>query len=140
MREIKFRAITQNGKVYYSNVDDVFCFYGTKVAIMENGNILYDVPSVFISQFTGLLDKHGVEIYEGDVVKSGNGRIWSVEFGKFIYTLPRIEQCEGYGFYICPSEERLKVFGNGMLREGLEVIGNVHSNPELLNTQQRGER
>lgn len=83
-------------------------------------------------QFTGLIDKNGKEIYENDIVKSGNGRVWNVKFGEFIYTEPK-QTAKGYGFYLEPIEEEFKKEGNCYLNNGIEVIGDIFSNPELLN-------
>ena len=75
-------------------------------------------------QYTGLKDKNGVEIYEGDIVKWGEFKMeifWGEDIGI------------GYGF--CWRNIR----GNGSYHESMtgfideyEVIGNIYENKELL--------
>ncbi|WP_053036683.1 YopX family protein [Staphylococcus haemolyticus] len=79
--------------------------------------------SVELMQSTGLIDKNGVEIYEGDIVRYNRGVSYSVE--KFPYSVKYIE-----GAF---------VFEHGFIQHNLfknvkyvTVIGNIYENPELL--------
>jgi len=75
--------------------------------------------TVEITQFTGLTDANGVDIYEGDIVENGNHR-GDVRFGNgMFYINPVIE--------LRPGEPRYM----GSLYWG-EVIGNIFESPDLL--------
>lgn len=123
MREIKFRAWDTTRKlfIYVPDIKDLLFGYGNNYDY-TNGD------DVEILQYTGLKDKKGVEIYEGDILFEEEKSIRS-------QMPPRrhsIVVFKSNGWKRDAYNGSMNVFPDLAVR-GLEVIGNIYENPELLN-------
>lgn len=112
-RTIKFRGKRiDNGQWVYGDL--VQCDHDILILPINTGWTHHKVIPETVGQFTGLLDKKGKEIYEGDIVVSKYSNPGEVVFsdGQF---------CVNYNGYcaLIPSD-------------AYETIGNIHDNPELL--------
>ena len=117
MREIKFRFYTNKKMIYPAE---------TSGAGMEiTGDDLIEEADWAVMQFTGLRDRNGTEIYEGDVVNK------CFFDGEIIGT---IKWCEyRAGFLHVPEETGKYGVGDSMTAiSQFEVIGNIHEHAELL--------
>ena len=133
MREIKFRGKDiETGEWIYGHF---FQRLGHYPAIVEprprDGKVMYyeiAVEDNTVGQFTGLLDKNGKEIYEGDIIGCHNPEIKHLIFynekeGRFMAALNG--DTENYFVGVCGLDDR-------RWNASKEVIGNIHDNPELL--------
>ena len=103
MRTIKFRIFNKKIKSYIG-------IHSSAIMIDELNNLN---DNLIVEQFTGLHDKNGKEIYEGDIVTDGVGKY------KIIYDL----KLAGYQPYCIFRDDP---------ENYCEVIGNLYENPELL--------
>ena len=86
----------------------------------------YRVDPSTIGQYTGLTDKNGKKIFEGDVVKYKSGS--TVLFHKVVFE--RRNGCAYFGVVV--GENETWGFNNSFPSTLFEIVGNIHDNPELL--------
>jgi uncharacterized phage protein (TIGR01671 family) len=151
-RELKFRAWDERRKcivnpscdedsrfTHYVSVTDeglrwITVFEPTYNEWMLCGNQSTEYQLKDIMQFTGLLDKNGVEIYEGDIVRE-HKMMFDLEKpeGEDVYYEYRTGEIEYLGHSYWVSEEYIGFEGEGLWDwNQLEIIGNRFQNPELL--------
>ena len=129
MREIKFRGKRKDdgewvfGVLSYCNFN-----YGVEYAIStrtELGSIFTSrIDQNTAGQYTGLKDKNGVEIYEGDLIKTDYASgIWVVAFDERYTCVSLFEAKQLSDKYIALSNR---------FQYDYEVVGNIYDNPELL--------
>jgi uncharacterized phage protein (TIGR01671 family) len=127
-RIIKFRAWdSKYQKMYYSHGDNprVNCFHGDWEIDLESengdtiGTVGCDEKTYPLMQYTGLLDKNGKEIWEGDIIEF-NRNEWGGDDNIHIVSWDEEEGAWSWGG------------GTTSDMEWRTVIGNIHENPELI--------
>lgn len=147
MRELKFRAWLDEYKQYIYFGGDYKEQTGRwgkgRLALLgnnyiaelyaneDNSNMFYQVHKVeCIEQYTGLKDKNGKEIYEGDIVRYGR------HIGGIIPPESHTETVSWWSgeeeYYPCCTSSG---FSLPFSEDGYEIIGNIHETPELLGTK-----
>ena len=144
MREILFR-----GKDFSGVINHNWCFGSLDTIEDDRAIIIYSdrfgnkcrifVDPSTVGEYTGLKDKNGQRIFEGDIVKNewcfikGNS---IVRFGEYkSLDSSNNYQCGHLGFYL----EHISDFNKRTVRKDImyfankcEIIGNIHDNPEML--------
>ncbi|MCM1328388.1 MAG: YopX family protein [Ruminococcus sp.] len=133
-REILFRG-KHYKKWLYGDLSDCT----PVIYILENiCGIPYEVNPETIGQFTGLLDKNGNKVFEGDIV---HGNVFGDDWIGVIVWIDRIA---GFGVRYSHRSEPTAWENSSMLRLltsfptdefAAEIIGNIYDNPELLNEE-----
>jgi uncharacterized phage protein (TIGR01671 family) len=144
MREILFRGQTRRygekvrlngekiksnwvyGGIFPQNGDGDFAIIYQQEPTIEK----YPVYADTVGQYTGLTDKNGTKIFEGDIVKYGD-TVHNVVF----------EQRNGTAYFglVYSTLETLS-FGYYQDLKQIEVIGNIYDNPELLGDEENDKR
>lgn len=116
MRTIKFRGKSLNTRTWV---------YGDLQHKGKRAFVEYEVAPETVGQFTGLLDKNGNEIYEGDIIFESTDGIntdWKIRYDVSLsqYRAENIgDECDDIQL-------------NAVWLDRSEIIGNIHDNPELL--------
>lgn len=135
MREIKFRAFDPSTNDMFelgvleldsNRGHDYYNFYEGYSGVTVYFDPKHgEAQKSALMQYTGIKDKNEVEIYEGDIVKTGTDKLmvigWSERFASFVIMR------DGWAFQ--------HWFGEAMEGKDCEVVGNIYQHKELLNQQ-----
>lgn len=139
MREILFRGKrVDNGEWIQGDIVQ-FPVHGV-VRIVEQEPSYKDaeVDSDTVGQYTGLTDKNGRKIFEGDIIHLEYSQVFfgGVYFGEYTAEVSYKEGCfitDGIN-----NGDEIETPLSGFDNDELEIIGNIHDNPELLGGESDG--
>ena len=124
MREILFRGKAENGEWIYGDLVHWWGRHNTKPDIQIYNNVQrFKVIPETVGQYTGLTDKNGKKIFEGDIVYSpyeDENTVIEWDDDDAMFTIVYDDICTDFSHY----------WGRY-----LEVIGNIHDNPELIGSR-----
>lgn len=115
MNRLRFRVWD---KVNKEMIEDVASIHFKAKMISTYNLFFYPFKDIELLQSTGLFDKNGMEIYEGDIVKNEINEVGYIEWSK----------CR---FNFCDSVGHFCLFSIGA-RQPFEILGNIYEHPHLL--------
>ena len=128
MREILFRGRTVKEQWAYG----LLAHIGNAWYISNKAGVAtaYEVIPSTVGQYTGLKDKNGTKIFEGDIVRVSRGK--DIETGEIQYNK--------YGVWVIVYDKFYcntfpYIFTSSDSNVWIKVIGNIHDTPELLNAE-----
>ncbi|MFE8095838.1 YopX family protein [Bacillus toyonensis] len=128
MREIKFRYFDTKRQEFITDYDVYFIDSNCILAgDLDNPPVVDITKNVVVSQYTGLKDSKGNEIYEGDILK-----------GPTLYEIPE-NHSTTYSYWDVTYKNASFYLGDSTIEEDIdwileecEVVGNIYENQELL--------
>jgi uncharacterized phage protein (TIGR01671 family) len=132
MREIKFRAWNKEDKQMIYDDDEIILGYHSGAF----GS--FDDDRYIFMQYTGLKDKNGKEIYEGDILQADYDFVFIVKFGEYDNGESYELSVSGYGWHMQEIKDK-NYFKDLLFMDDFFVIGNIYENPELLKEVENGK-
>ena len=126
-RTIKFRGKSiesrKNGQwIYGCYLSDHDGYSYHELILDSTTGFAYEVDPITVSQFTGLYDKNGKEIYEGDILLVGNDG--------YENTYNKVGIKDGCFGYVGEVDSKILPFCDYNVTE--EIVGNIYDHPELI--------
>lgn len=134
MREILFRGKrVDNGKWIEGSLSTEYYKECGCVMVSPTSDDCFKVDPETVGQYTGLPDKNGKKIFEGDVLSGHLDDLFPKEESRYEVVW------HDYGWHIKSGNGFFDTMEQNWVNMFLEVIGNIHDNPELLERGAKNE-
>ena len=142
-REILFRGKRVSGDWVYGYL--LKMFGELSIMCVDDENNIYPIDEESVGQFTGLTDKNGTKIFEGDILCGYKYPYLSEGHFNYYAEVCLFENCPAFGLYTFknPNLDIVKGISSGNTdlmedweSENWDVIGNIYDNPELLEAEE----
>ena len=120
--ETKEMAMPKRTKYYFCLMQDC------KYFLWQDGFVAPVNPGLKVMQWTGLKDKNGRDIYEGDIVLFGENAVHENTYGKVIW----LDSHVGFVYEFLNGQYKGKCTTMVDDWRTYEIVGNIYENPELL--------
>jgi len=142
-REIKFRAWDRivNGFIDSSNI--LLAQINNPYSVVEydkDVHFYHEMRNIELTQFTGLFDRLGKEIYEGDIVKIKTGSVYDKQLFTIGFRMGSFEMQAkndlpplSFIYMAVQLRKAGKITKDVQTMDHIEVIGNIYENSELIN-------
>jgi uncharacterized phage protein (TIGR01671 family) len=137
-RHIKFRVWCKTTK-HFTDIPWINSWGGQLLWLHTGNNVSItnlDEGDYVVQQFTGLLDKNGKDIYEGDMLKiKVSGSILLFNLGEYIASVKWDESLSRWGLDISTPKNKFENFNPSLYKDNgreYEVIGNIFENSNLI--------
>ena len=132
MREILFRGKRKKGDKRWVEGDLLHGYSGFGITNRYYAGSSFEVVPETVGQYTGLTDKNGARIFEGDIVSGHLDDLFPEDESR--YEIAWID----YGWHLTNLGGTVDTAEQDWVNQNFEVIGNIYDNPELMGGEAHG--
>lgn len=129
MREILFRGKRKKGDKRWVEGDLLHGYSGFGITNRYYAGSSFEVVPETVGQYTGLTDKNGARIFEGDIVSGHLDDLFPEDESR--YEIAWID----YGWHLTNLDGTVDTAEQDWVNQNFEVIGNIYDNPELVEVE-----
>ena len=130
MREILFRGKRKKGDKRWVEGDLLHGYSGFVITNRYYAGSSFEVVPETVGQYTGLTDKNGKKIFEGDIVSGHLDDLFPEDESR--YEIAWID----YGWHLTNLDGTVDTAEQDWVNQNFEVIGNIYDNPELMEVEE----
>ena len=130
MHEILFRGKRKKGDKRWVEGNLLYGYFGFGITNRYYAGSSFEVVPETVGQYTGLTDKNGKKIFEGDIVSGHLDDLFPEDESR--YEIAWID----YGWHLTDLDGTVDTAEQDWVNQYFEVIGNIYDNPELMEVEE----